>query len=408
MLFCLFGKPSDNQGNAMKKSRLFFFTFALGIGALLTCFLYEEGKTIPFAEAFGIKQRNLYHSEVSESTASESSHVERRRKVIFLVSSKRSGSSFVGEYFNKHSDIFYVFEPLQMLTFYVLEGKLNNSAFDDVAMDIMQGLVDCQFNHGYNSAKEWLTRKAPICIFNQELEKTKLCSEDHNEFTLTEVEAMLTATCETMKDIAFKVIRIQDLELIKPLVLNQTIDAKVLYLVRDPRGTMNSRNINEQNFDLIRRMQNTGTLLEVEDMCDTMEHNLKHYWLDTPTWLKGRIKMIRYEDVALNPIDLGKEIFQFIGRDFDLEVIKWLFLSTQDQSTDEVGKGQYFKTSRNSAKRVTGWRNEFSWSRISSIQNKCQTVMKMLGYLSIQSEVSLRNFSIPSFLPYQPLVNSTR
>ncbi|PIK33198.1 putative carbohydrate sulfotransferase 1-like [Apostichopus japonicus] len=297
----------------MEKSKQFFLTLSLGICVLVTYYLLEQGQLIPFADVFGKKQRNIYHPSVDEATASESSHL-RRKKVIFLVSSKRSGSSFVGEYFNRHSDIFYVFEPLQMLTFYVLEGKLNNSAFDDVAMDIIQGLVDCQFNHGYNSAKEWLRRASSVCAFNQEIGKSNLCPFKHSRVSQTEVEAMLTDTCETTTDIAFKLIRIRDIEFIKPLVLNQTIDAKVLYLVRDPRGTMNSRDRGGKNFDLIRRMKNAS--FEVEDLCDTMEKNLKHYWMDTPTWLKGRIKMIRYEDVSLNPIDLGKEIFQFIGRRF--------------------------------------------------------------------------------------------
>lgn len=365
------------------------------------------GHVISFSDVSWIKERNVYRqSEISEpEDVFTDAPARRTRKVIFLISSKRSGSSFVGEYFNKHSEIFYMFEPLQMLTFYVLNGKINNSAFDDVALDIIRGLIDCQFDHGYRSPVEWLTRKAPLCVFNQELQKSDICSEDHAPYNVTEVASMLTEICQTKRQIAFKLIRIQDLEVIKPLVMNKTIDAKVLYLIRDPRGTINSRNIVELNYDLIRRMSNTS--LEVEDVCWTIERNLKYYWFNTPSWLKGRLKVIRYEDVALNPIDVGKEIFDFVGSEFDTEVIKWLFMSTRNQQTAEGGKGHLFRTSRDSAQRVTGWRKEMSWARVSSIQRKCVRAMEMAGYLPITSEIFLRNLQIPSLIPYRPAVNST-
>ncbi|KAJ8036328.1 Carbohydrate sulfotransferase 1 [Holothuria leucospilota] len=346
-----------------------------------------------FKEAFGIKQRNILSEQFRSSIKSTSD----KKTLIFLVSSKRSGSSFVGEYFNKHPNFFYVFEPLQMLTFYVLDGIINNNAFDDIALEVLEGLTECQFNRGFKSPEEWLTRKAPLCTFNEELGKTAMCSKE-TWYNATEISEVLTDTCLTKSDIAFKLIRIQDLDFLKPFVLNDTYDAKILYLVRDPRGVMNSREGVSVNFDLIRRMRNTS--LEVEDMCDTMERNLR-YWFDTPAWLQGRLKVIRYEDVALFPLDMGKEIFEFVGHDFDMSVIKWLFLSTQNKNTNELGKGKLFRTSRDSAQRVSSWRKELSWDKILSIQTRCIKAMRMAGYLPIPSDVFLNNFSIPSLLPYK-------
>lgn len=72
----------------------------------------------------------------------------RGRKHILLLATTRTGSSFVGEFFNQHGqNMFYLFEPLwhveRMLT---LAAEANNgTVLAGIYRDVLQGLFLCDF-----------------------------------------------------------------------------------------------------------------------------------------------------------------------------------------------------------------------------------------------------------------------
>lgn len=70
------------------------------------------------------------------------------RKHILLLATTRTGSSFVGEFFNQHGEnMFYLFEPLwhveRMLT--LDSGGTNGSVSAIAYRDVLQGLLLCDF-----------------------------------------------------------------------------------------------------------------------------------------------------------------------------------------------------------------------------------------------------------------------
>lgn len=71
------------------------------------------------------------------------------RKHILLLATTRTGSSFVGEFFNQHgNNMFYLFEPLwhveRMLT---MAGEANNgTVLAGIYREVVQGLFLCDFS----------------------------------------------------------------------------------------------------------------------------------------------------------------------------------------------------------------------------------------------------------------------
>lgn len=71
------------------------------------------------------------------------------RKHILLLATTRTGSSFVGEFFNQHGEnMFYLFEPLwhveRMLT---MAAEANNgTVLAGIYRDVLQGLFLCDFS----------------------------------------------------------------------------------------------------------------------------------------------------------------------------------------------------------------------------------------------------------------------
>lgn len=71
------------------------------------------------------------------------------RKHILLLATTRTGSSFVGEFFNQHGDnMFYLFEPLwhveRMLT--MAADTNNGTVLAGIYRDVIQGLFLCDFS----------------------------------------------------------------------------------------------------------------------------------------------------------------------------------------------------------------------------------------------------------------------
>jgi len=66
-------------------------------------------------------QNNFNSTIFSNKKFSTNNKLQRKgssRKQVLIVTEYRSGSSFIGEIFNRNPDIFYLFEPLLLTTIY--------------------------------------------------------------------------------------------------------------------------------------------------------------------------------------------------------------------------------------------------------------------------------------------------
>ena len=304
---------------------------------------------------------------------------------VIIVSQKRSGTSFVGELFNQSADFTYFFEPLSSLTTRMLKG-LTTGYFEVHAKQILSGILRGNFAH---MPTGWWSGDIPqhTCWCMNLASISTLCgpTELPDFDNLAEKMKLLGAFTRSRRGVAIKAIRIQNIPLLKEFVLDPTMNIKIIHLIRDPRGVMNSRyRMPESNADLLRRRGPRAD--EIGDLCQHMERNLRYM---NESWLSGRYKLVRYEDIAERPLKVAKDIYDFVGLQLPQRVKTWLYKHTRN-----TPDGYAFSHTRNSKQAAYAWRLQLDYHRVVAIQARCRTAMTMLGYLPIMSYFDLANAEI--------------
>ena len=306
---------------------------------------------------------------------------------VIILTRKRSGSSFVGEFLNQNPNMFYVFEPLVLLTQLGLTHYIEEDVFDEQSSQILNSTILCNFPK--MPSGWWKYSKNKICKFNRAIMQTNVCKTSLASVgdSTNSILSKLSEICRKYKYIGIKTIRLTDISLIKQLMTSSNI--KIIHLVRDPRGTMSSRmKLREPNFDFMRKKGKTGD--EIDDLCSSINRNLKYVSDNSEIdWLKDRYKLIRYEDVGSHPRESAEDIYKFLGIPFPEEVEKWIVANTNSSS------GGGFSHTRDSKAIIHAWRERLDLSYVLRIQGKCTEVMSRLGYTNVDSEFQLHNFSYP-------------
>ncbi|XP_072019799.1 LOW QUALITY PROTEIN: carbohydrate sulfotransferase 1-like [Amphiura filiformis] len=336
------------------------------------------------------QDNNIVESYNTISSTSNRTHLstnDAQDKIqVIILTQKRSGSSFLGELFNQNEKFVYFFEPLSSLGSRILKhltkGTLRNTA------SRFYGILRRDFSH---MPYGWWSFNIPkqVCEMSALASLSRVCPRkgsplNERPASLTEKMTLITRTTRSRQGVAIKTIRVQDINTLKDFLTDPKLNLKIIHLVRDPRGVMNSRmKLRERNFDLLRRKGSRAD--ETLDLCQHMERNLKYKDQD---WLKGRYKVVRYEDVAERPFQAASEIYRFIGVGLPPSVDVWL-----QQNTNHT-EGTAFSHTRNSKKTAHAWRSRLDYRRVQYIQQKCSGPMRALGYLPVDRYSNLKNFHV--------------
>ena len=291
---------------------------------------------------------------------------------VIILTTKRSGSSFVGELFNSNRKVFYMFEPLFEITFDVLKHRFTNSKAKVLTYNIWNHTLRC--NYTFPSDNYWM--RQPCSHSNAIKECDILCPSVR--VPKKETGRVISGICDKHPFAVLKTIRIMDIEELRTFLEDQTLNLKILHLVRDPRAVMNSRRrLHEPNSDLIRRKGKKAD--EVKDLCEHMARNLD-YRDSPPEWLKGKYMLVRFEDVAENPIEVTRRIYQNLGLEYTEDVTRWIDKNTHGTDQTKKGKVSAFSRTRDTKKVLNAWRATISKSLMHEIESKCKDVMKRLSY----------------------------
>jgi len=168
------------------------------------------------------------------------------------------------------------------------------------------------------------------------------------------------------------------LNLTRSLVEDPSLNVRVLLLVRDPRGTMQSRKHRDWcpgNPDCEAPARLCGDL--VSDY-----QAFKQLSKEFP----GRYKVFRYEDFSMNPTNNTIDVFQFFGFSYHQKVRD--FLDTHTKSN----KGGVSSTFRDSKTAPFKWREKLSMAEVVNIQVKCEEAMRLWGYKILTDPEELTTF----------------
>ncbi|XP_067907259.1 carbohydrate sulfotransferase 1-like [Heterodontus francisci] len=370
------------------------------------------------------KHCNSHRRGFSDCSGMSQPHEEPRnndqkhdRKHILIFATTRSGSSFLGQLFNQHPGIFYLFEPLYHVqqVFANFSTRMMNVMDRRTLLgahrDLLSNLYDCNLNFLENymkpvprdhETKVFFRRGAsnalcepPLCHIarnsNDMIEH--LCAKQCKVLNLT----LASQVCQTRAHMAIKTVRIPEIKDLRLLSEDPRLNLKIIHLVRDPRGILASRmGTFTANFRAWKIWNATGRkprsvdLSQISTTCNDL-FNSVGTGLSKPPWLRGKYMLVRYEELARNPIKKTAEIYHFIGLDVDARVKKWILQNTKGATG--TTRNYKYTTTRNSTATAESWRLNLSFQIVQTVQHLCKDTLSQLGYRLVQSRKDLRNVS---------------
>ena len=150
-------------------------------------------------------------------------------------------------------------------------------------------------------------------------------------------------------------------------VLLRDPEVKVIHLFRDPRGVVLSRS---------KSMESERMLKEGRELCRKMRQDIVEREALEQRFPHS-FKVVRYEDLAGEPLGIATELFEFLQRPLPTRVQTWLRLSTQNTNiTSERPMSTFRRNSKRTAHR---------WKTVGHVPRKelakaCAFVLKKLKY----------------------------
>ena len=339
---------------------------------------------------------------------------DTKRWNVIILTHMSSGSTFTGNLFNLHPDVFYLYEPLHNLRRGVYGNEWN--PFDEATNDeyksdfstLFRDVFDCGF-------REDATLKRAIPPFVRSLKRLTYWRYSSPEFTKETVrkacKAKKLTVAKVMQTRLPRNIGIQELQRVCSADPAR-FDCLIIHLVRDPRAVVSS--LLGRKFFIMggpkKRLLTSSPLTtegrelvrqHAELMCSQVSNNIiyaKENWLN---WFKGRYKVIRYEDIVANAVNKASELYNFVGLSMVESIYKWIV-----EGEKLVGTGAAtFTVSENDVNRIDHWRFDRDSSLISLFEEACAPLMKLTGYIFVNGSEHLQhNLSKPLLTKEMPIL----
>ncbi|XP_045602639.2 carbohydrate sulfotransferase 4 isoform X2 [Procambarus clarkii] len=285
-----------------------------------------------------------------------------------VVTTWRSGSTFIGDVLQSHPATFYHYEPL--LDFgisQIREGKLAEQAIYS-----LRHLLTCNYTNmesylEYGPMHPWL--------FFHNLQLWSYCKAFPD---LCWLPQFLEPFCQLFPFQAVKTVRLR-LNLTRDLLQDDKLGVQVVLLVRDPRGTMQSRA--HRNW-----CPGNADCDDPARLCDDLVNDYNTARIFTRKFPHS-FRVIRYEDFSFHAHNMTKDLFDFFHLDYHPRV--QTFLDTH--TTKKVGGVS--STFRNSKTAPVHWQQDLTWQEVVDIQKVCDKALKLWGYRMARYEKHLRSFN---------------
>ena len=371
----------------------------------------EASVNIDTQEADHVDHANNTHgAENVESDVHMVSENDKKPIHIIVLARMRTGSSLVGEILNQNPTLFYIFEPLHAIDSFIRRHREAETHRRELSVTLLRMINRCQFTQDFvQSIAHWGLGKhkssglQPIC------KATEGCNKASH--TLIEDQCKSFAMRMGMKTIR------ADLSMLQSLVEKDNVNLKIIHLVRDPRGTANSRKNyyidhikaeRKKNKQPERTTQFTLKTLGLLDVNPQFHVNtIPKYckWIkDTipvakskPDWLQSRYMLVRYEDLALDPVKVSQDIYNFVGLTMPKNVRQWVVNSTSE--SNNRNNGSTFGTQKNSKEVMQSWRHSLPYEEVRQVQDLCGDAMKLVGYRQVLRREDLTNYDFDTIVP---------
>ena len=360
-----------------------------------------------------IPQIDTRHSFVSSTSEVKANNTEPRLNVI-LLTLMSSGSTVVGNMFNLHPDVFYIYEPLHALRRKVYGGEwliLNKSRSDAFKKDfstLLRDLFTCSFQEKRTIELVFPTWER---TFNSWYKKSTPLTKESLSKACNERKITVTKVMQTRIPREAGIREVERVCRSDP----RKFDCLIVHLVRDPRAVLSS--LMSRGFFLkssIRKMFAQKPLpaeaisvvkQNAQMICSLITGNLDNVNSEWSNWFKSRYILVRYEDAISNMSRAVNDMYKSLGLDMAEPISKWLKgVPPPGQSTSRT---KATVLSNTDAATIDKWRSRQSSSLVSLLEETCRPLMEAMGYIFVNgSETLQRNNSKPLKTPNIPFLRN--
>ncbi|XP_071958332.1 carbohydrate sulfotransferase 1-like [Antedon mediterranea] len=309
---------------------------------------------------------------------------------VILLASWRSGSSLTGQFFNQHEQIFYLFEPLK----YLGVQRVNQQK---AAMALKQ-MFSCEFDNMH----QWAERtSADILhrISSKSLISPTLCPlintetigpASDNRWLIKKCPPLdgkqVSDICRSYRHKFIKVIRIANITSLEVLLKDPTQNVKIIHLVRDPRALYYSRLDANKNRPPDRSMK----LYDIVYTCKSTD-SIMQMAATSPNWMRGKYHLVRYEDIAMQPLEAAQDMYKFMGVSMTKNVRQWILNNTASNHVIQSTRDRLYGLQKNSTAVAHAWRYRAPLSAVDVVQEACKDMMEKAGYIKAKTKRQLRD-----------------
>lgn len=312
-----------------------------------------------------------------------------RRRSLIIFGHDRSGTTFISAMFAKDPQMFLVYEPLWITQYWKRYQRLDCL---NCELEVVNSIVSCNFSR-YSTSRKFLsyvekpwTGALPVNIFKT----PKFCNKSNsmnNELhcpKLRDNPEFVDDVCNTK--FKHSVVKVSPVRLprekianLVPQVLleNPDVDVRILHLVRDPRGNINSR----IDIKWTKDFPNPHLGKTARELCSTISENLEYAKRTLKKFnLDHRYKVVLYKQIADDPLGTARDIYKFAEFAMPLETERWIVETTRPKG-DQLKKAlkNPYSPVRNATGNADKWRKDEFFERNHVIENECRALMALLG-----------------------------
>ncbi|XP_068676866.1 carbohydrate sulfotransferase 3-like [Montipora foliosa] len=340
--------------------------------------------------------KNISHRDSEEHSKTSS----EKRKSLLIFGDDRSGTTFITKMFAADPQMFTVYEPLWVTKRWFKDYANFQFDFQErIVLDVVNALLSCEFT-GSDAGKTFLdfTRTSWVGsgVFEKNVFRTsafvrktksgkkyypKLSS--HPEFA---VAACLNSFNHSVVKVGQIRVPKESIAVFIPRVFreNPDTDIRVIQIVRDPRGSINSRIRSGWVSDYTFK----GFPQIAKGICSKITKNIKFARALQDKWLKDRYMEITYREIATMPITTAKKIYKFAQFQMPDSLVDWIVESTnpdKDQLAEAIDNP--YSHIRDSSSNYLKWRKESPIKRVREIEKNCKELLGLLGLEPVADEM---------------------
>ncbi|XP_061714519.1 carbohydrate sulfotransferase 4-like [Cydia pomonella] len=272
-----------------------------------------------------------------------------------IISTWRSGTTFLGDILNAVPGNFYHYEPL--LSYEIIQIRGPPQA--DKALSTIKGMLNCDFKNMEDYFRYGMGH------LHQFSHNTRLWDHCKHKKELCYDAEFTSRFCRLFPFQSMKIVRLR-LRLVRDILEDHELNVKVVLLIRDPRGVMQSRQ--HRGF-----CQPAPDCWQPELLCADMISDYVAAGRLQQQY-PNRLMVLRYEELALEPTTTTLRLFKFLGLSLTPAVDEFLHSHT---NIEVAGVSSTFRVSRDVPFR---WKNALDYEYVEEIQMACKEAMELWGY----------------------------